>query len=48
MQELKSLGFTDEELRRLNRVQLYQYQQVLFLSDIIGVSGRSLDWMRDI
>jgi hypothetical protein len=46
MQELKSLGFTDEELRRLNRVRLYQ--QVLFLSDIIGVSGRSLDWMRDI
>jgi hypothetical protein len=41
MRALKELGFTDEELRRINKVRLYQ--QVLFLSDIIGVSGRSLD-----
>jgi hypothetical protein len=41
MQELKALGFTDEELKRLGKVRLYQ--QVLFLSDIIGVTGRSLD-----
>jgi hypothetical protein len=36
-----SMGFTDRELEILNRVRIYQ--QVIFLSDIISVSGRSLD-----
>ena len=41
MREFERMGFTKVELEILNRVRLYQ--QVLFLSDILGVSGRDLD-----
>ena len=41
MMELKSKGHLTEDLRRLNRVRVHQ--QVLFLSDVLGASGKSLD-----
>ena len=41
MREFKRLGYGPEELPRLNRVRLYQ--QVVFLSDVVGASGRSRD-----
>ena len=37
MAEFLRVGFTGLELIRLNRVQ--RHQQVLFLSDIVGISG---------
>ena len=41
MMELKRKGHSTEDLRRLNRVRVHQ--QVLLLSDVLGVSGKSLD-----
>ena len=41
MLELKWKGHSTEDLRRLNRVQMHQ--QVLFLSYVLGASGKSLD-----
>ena len=41
MWEFVRVGYKGAELRRLNRVRLYQ--MVIFLSDVIGASGRSLD-----
>ena len=41
MQMFVAAGFNKEELVRLNRVQLYQ--QVLFLSCVLGASGKTLD-----
>ena len=41
MLELKRLGLSKHDLRRLNRVWIYY--QVLFLSDILGASGKYLD-----
>ena len=38
---LKEAGFTGEELARLNRVRIHQ--QALFLSCVLGASGKSLD-----
>ena len=40
MLELKRLGLSKQELKRLNRVRIYY--QVLFLSDILGASGKHL------
>ena len=39
--ELKRKGHSTKDLRRLNRVRVHQ--QVLLLSDVLGVSGKSLD-----
>ena len=41
MQEFIRLGYTKKALERLNGVRLFQ--QVLFLSDILGASGSTLD-----
>jgi hypothetical protein len=41
MAEFLRLGFSKKDLERLNRVRLYM--QVLFLSDVLGASGRVLD-----
>jgi hypothetical protein len=41
MWEFVRVGYKGEELRRLNRVRLYQ--MVIFLSDVLGASGRCLD-----
>ena len=41
MMELKRKGHSTEDLRQLNRVRVHQ--QVLFLSDVLGASGKSLD-----
>ena len=41
MLELKCLGLAKQELKRLNRVRIHY--QVLFLSDILGASGKHLD-----
>ena len=41
MMELKRKGHLTEYLRRLNRVRVHQ--QVLFLSDVLGASVKSLD-----
>ena len=41
MMELKHKGHSTEELRRLDRVRVHQ--QVSFLSDVLGASGKSLD-----
>jgi hypothetical protein len=41
MQEFIRLGYTKKDLERLNQVRLFQ--QVLFLSDILGASGSTLD-----
>ena len=41
MQLFLEAGFLMEELRRLNRVRIYQ--QVLFLSCVLGASGKTLD-----
>jgi hypothetical protein len=38
---LEKAGYTKEELTRLNRVRCHQ--QVVFLSDIFGLNGRSID-----
>ena len=38
---LEAKGFTEDELGRLNRVRLHQ--QVLFLSCVLGASGKMLD-----
>ena len=41
MQLFVRAGFNKEDLLRLNRVRVHQ--QVLFLSCVLGVSGKSLD-----
>ena len=41
MKEFMRLGYSMDKLQRLNRVRLFM--QVLFLSDILGASGKSLD-----
>ena len=41
MSEFKRVGYSGQELVRLNRVRCHQ--QVLILSDIVTASGRSLD-----
>ena len=41
MMELNRKGHSTEDLRRLNRVRVHQ--QVLLLSDVLGVSGKYLD-----
>ena len=41
MIELKCKGQSTEDLRRLNRV--WVHQQILFLSDVLGAPGKSLD-----
>ena len=41
MLEIKRLGMAKQELKRLNRVRVHY--QVLFLSDILGASGKHLD-----
>jgi hypothetical protein len=41
MARLIVVGYRDDDLRMLNRVR--KHQQVLFLSDILGVGGESLD-----
>ena len=41
MLELERSGFRGDELERLNRVRIYM--QVLFLSDVLGASGKYLD-----
>jgi hypothetical protein len=41
MQEFIRVGYKGSDLRRLNRVRLYQ--QVLYLSDIVNASGGELD-----
>ena len=41
MLELTRLGLAKQELKRLNRVRIHY--QVLFLSDILGASGKHLD-----
>ena len=41
MMELKCKGHSVEDLRQLNIVRVHQ--QVLFLSDVLGTSGKSLD-----
>ena len=41
MMELKHKGHSTEDLRQLNRV--WVHQQVLFLSDVLGASVKSLD-----
>jgi hypothetical protein len=42
MRELESTGLTDKQLAEMNPERLHQ--QALFLSDILGVSGKALDW----
>ena len=41
MKLLEAAGFNQDELKRLNRVQVHQ--QVLFLSCVLGASGKTLD-----
>ena len=41
MRLLEAAGFNQDELKRLNRVRIHQ--QVLFLSCVLGASGKSLD-----
>ena len=41
MMELKRKGQSTEDLLRINRVRVHQ--QILFLSDVLGTSGKSLD-----
>ena len=41
MMELKRKGHSTEDIHRFNRVRVHQ--QVLFLSDVLGVSGKSLE-----
>ena len=41
MREFERVGYKGEELRRLNRVRLHQ--MVIFVSDMVGASGRCLD-----
>ena len=41
MREFVSLGFSKNDLKRLNRVQIYCH--ALFLSDILGTLGKMLD-----
>ena len=41
MQLFEEAGFRRKELIRLNRVRIYQ--QVMFLSEILGASGKKLD-----
>ena len=41
MMELKRKGHSTEYLRQLNKVRVHR--QVLFLSDVLGASGKSLD-----
>jgi hypothetical protein len=41
MQEFVCLGYAKKDLEWLNQVRLFQ--QVLFLSDILGASGSTLD-----
>ena len=41
MQMFVAVGFSKDDLVRLNRVRLHQ--QVLFLSCVLGASGKTLD-----
>ena len=41
MQEFVRLNYSDDDLRRLNRVRMHQ--EVLFLSDVMDASGRAID-----
>ena len=41
MRKFAKAGYQREDMKALNRVRLYM--QVIFLSDILGASGRSLD-----
>ena len=41
MLKLKRLGLSKQELKQLNRAQIHY--QLLFLSDILGTSGKNLD-----
>ena len=41
MELLRQVGFNKEELERINCVRLHQ--QVLFLSYVLGASGKTLD-----
>ena len=41
MQLFREAGFSKAQLLRLNRVRIFQ--QVLFLSDVLGAGGKSLD-----
>lgn len=41
MNEFERVGFRGHELRALNRVRMHQ--QCIFLSDVLGVSGKSID-----
>ena len=41
MGEFIRLGYSEEQLRRLNRVRIYQ--QVIYLSEVLSASGKQLD-----
>ena len=41
MMVFKRVGYSTDNLCRLNKV--WVHQQVLFLSDVLGASGKSLD-----
>ena len=41
MELMRQAGFNKEELERINQVRLHQ--QVLFLSCVLGASGKTLD-----
>ena len=41
MTEFKHKGYSTDNLRRLNKLQVHQ--QVLLFSDVLGSSGKSLD-----
>ena len=42
MLEFVRVGYGKEDLLRLNQVRIFQ--QVLFMSDILGAEGKSLDY----
>ena len=41
MRLFMAVGFSKDQLLRLNRVRIYM--QVLFLSDVLGANGKTLD-----
>ena len=41
MREFVKIGYSKNDLERLNQVRIFQ--QVLFLSDILGAGGKSID-----
>ena len=41
MRLFMAAGFSKDQLLRLNRVRIYM--QVLFLSDVLGANGKTLD-----